>query len=141
MNPLKRAKILFFIDGPAPSNEDFAKAGEMAATVVFRNARAVPSEPHSLEMCDGVAGKVPAIYADKYPDAEKAIKSNIAALRALTAKAGDTPAPGSAAEKALKQAAEKEAAADAAAAEAEKQKAAEAKGGAGPGGGWQANKS
>lgn len=90
---MKPAKILFFVDGPAPSNEDFAAAGEMKATVVFRNARAVPSEPHSLEICDGVAGKVPAIYAAKYPDAEKAIATKAAELKALSSKVGDTPAP------------------------------------------------
>jgi len=119
---MKRAKILFFVDGPAPSAEDFAQAAEMAANVVFRNARAVPSEPHALEICDGVAGKVPAIYADKFPAAEKAIKTKVAELKAISAKAGDVPAPGSNAEKVLKQAEKEEADKLAAAAEATKQK-------------------
>ncbi len=90
---MKLAKILFFVDGNAPSPEDFLAASEMKATVMFRNARHVPSEPHSLEICDGVAGKVPAIYAEKFPTAEAAIASRDAALKALTSKVGDAPAP------------------------------------------------
>lgn len=90
---MKPAKILFFVDGHAPTAENFAEAAEMKATVVFRNARAVPSEPHSLEICDGVAGKVPGIYAEKYPKAEEAIAAKAKELQALTAKVGDTAAP------------------------------------------------
>lgn len=90
---MKPAKILFFVDGPAPSPEDFAEAAELKATVVFRNARAVPSEPHSLEICDGVAGKVPAIYDRAYPDADEAIEIKAKELKALTSKVGDAPAP------------------------------------------------
>lgn len=90
---MKPAKILFFVDGHAPKPEDFQAAAEMAATVVFRNARAVPSEPHSLEICDGVAGKVPALYAEKFPTAEEAISKKKAELKALSSKVGDSPAP------------------------------------------------
>lgn len=90
---MKPAKILFFVDGPAPSADDFVAAAELKATVVFRNARAVPSEPHSLEICDGVAGKVPEIYAKAYPEAEKAIAKKAEELKALSSKVGDTPAP------------------------------------------------
>lgn len=90
---MKPAKILYFVDGPAPTAEDFAAAAELKATVVFRNARAVPSEAHSLEICDGVAGKVPTIYAEKYPTADEAISAKAAELKALTSKVGDSPAP------------------------------------------------
>lgn len=90
---MKPAKILFFVDGHAPKPEDFQAAAEMAATVVFRNARAVPSEPHSLEICDGVAGKVPALYAAKFPTAEEAISKKKKELKELSSKVGDSPAP------------------------------------------------
>ncbi len=90
---MKPAKILFFVDGNAPTPEDFAAAAELNAQVMFRNARAVPSEPHSLEICDGVAGKVPKLYADAYPEAGEAIKKKAAELKELTSKVGDSPAP------------------------------------------------
>ena len=90
---MKPAKILFFVDGNAPTPEDFAAAAELNAQVMFWNARAVPSEPHSLEICDGVAGKVPKLYADAYPEAGEAIKKKAAELKALTSKVGDAPAP------------------------------------------------
>jgi hypothetical protein len=90
---MKPALILYFVDGPAPSPQDFVEASNMSAKVVFRNARAVPSEPHCLEICDGVAGVVPPIYAAKYPTAETAIKAQRDALAALAAKVGDRPAP------------------------------------------------
>lgn len=103
---MKPAKILFFVDGNAPTPEDFAAAAELNAQVMFRNARAVPSEPHSLEICDGVAGKVPKLYADAYPEAGEAIKKKAAELKALASKVGDAPAP-----KASSKAADKPAAA------------------------------
>lgn len=90
---MKPAKILFFVDGPAPSPEDYAAAAEMSATVNFRNARAVPSEPHALEICDGVAGAVPPLYAERFPTAEEAIAKKADELKALSSKVGDTPAP------------------------------------------------
>ncbi|ALH23589.1 hypothetical protein PM396_gp06 [Xanthomonas phage vB_Xar_IVIA-DoCa1] len=92
-NAMKPAKILYFVDGPAPTPEDFAAAAELNASVSFRNARAVPSEAHSLEICDGVAGAVPPIYAEKFPDAAEAIKKKAAELKELTSKVGDSPAP------------------------------------------------
>lgn len=90
---MKPAKILYFIEGVAPRPEDFEAASQMAATVVFRNARAVPPEQHSLEICDGVAGKVPEIYAAAYPNANEAIKKKADELKALSGKVGDSPAP------------------------------------------------
>ena len=88
---MKPAKILFFVDGVAPSNEDFEAASKLTAQVVFRNARAVPAEG-ALEECDGVAGEVPPSYAE-LPTAEEAIAAHAEKLAALSKKVGDAPAP------------------------------------------------
>ena len=88
---MKPAKILYFVDGVSPTPEDFEAASKMQAQVVFRNARAVPPEG-ALEECDGVAGHVPAPYAE-LPAAEEAIKAHAAKLAALAKKVGDSPAP------------------------------------------------
>ena len=88
---MKPAKILFFVDGVAPTPEDYEAASKLTAQVVFRNARAVPSEG-ALEECDGVAGCVPGPYAE-LPTAEEAITTHAAKLAALAEKVGDAPAP------------------------------------------------
>ena len=88
---MKPAKILFFVDGVAPTPEDYEAASKLTAQVVFRNARAVPSEG-ALEECDGVAGCIPGPYAE-LPTAEEAIKAHAAKLAALAKKVGDAPAP------------------------------------------------
>ena len=88
---MKHAKILFFVKGVSPTPEDFEEASKLRAQVVFRNAHAVPAEG-ALEQCDGVAGHVPAPYADK-PTAEEAIKTVSDKLAALAKKVGDSPAP------------------------------------------------
>ena len=88
---MKPAKILFFVQGVSPTPEDFEEASKLKAQVVFRNARAVPSEG-ALEECDGVAGCVPGPYAE-LPTAEEAIKAHAAKLAALAKKVGDSPAP------------------------------------------------
>ena len=90
---MKPAKILFFITGAVPSAEEFETAQALNADVKFRNALAVSNEPQSLEVCDGVAGDVPQIYAEAFPDADKAIKLNEAERKALAKKVGDEPAP------------------------------------------------
>lgn len=105
---MKQARILFFVDGPAPSADDFAEAEALSANVVFRNARAVSDDPQSLEICDGVAGQVPRLYAEKYPDAEEAISAFAAELAALSRSVGDEPAPTAKTTKAALKAAEKE---------------------------------
>lgn len=89
MNAPKTPKILFFVDGMAPSSEDMAEAAEITGQVCFRNARAIASEG-SLEACDGVAGKVPPQYAT-LPSAKEAAKAYSQKLKAM--KQGDTPAP------------------------------------------------
>lgn len=88
---MKAPKILFFVDGVAPSPEDMAQAAEITGQICFRNARAVPAEG-SLEACDGVAGHVPAPYK-KLPTAAQAIEAHAAKLKALASKVGDSPAP------------------------------------------------
>lgn len=89
MNALKAPKILFFVDGMAPSSEDMAEAAEITGQVCFRNARAISAEG-SLEACDGVAGKVPPQYS-KLPTAKEAAKAHTAKVKAM--KQGDIPAP------------------------------------------------
>ena len=88
---MKPAKILFFVDGVAPTPEDYEAASKLTAQVVFRNARAVPSEG-TLEECDGVAGCIPGPYGE-LPTAEEAIEAHAAKLAALAKKVGDAPAP------------------------------------------------
>lgn len=82
-------KILYFIEGPLPTSEDYAAALELRANVVFRNALAVPEENSSLEPCDGVAGEVPPAYAKAYPPAEAAIARTKSQLKALQQKMGE----------------------------------------------------
>ena len=88
---MKPAKILFFVDGVAPTPEDYEAASKLTAQVVFRNARAVPPEG-ALEECDGVAGCIPGPYGE-LPTAEEAIEAHAAKLAALAKKVGDAPAP------------------------------------------------
>lgn len=88
---MKPAKILYFVDGVAPTGEDITAAAAINGQVCFRNARAVPADG-CLEECDGVAGKVPAPYA-KLPTAEQAVEKRAAKIAAMAAKVGDSPAP------------------------------------------------
>lgn len=90
---MKLARILYFVEGPAPTARQLDEAFSMNATVVFRNALAVPAEAHSLELCDGVAGVVPQLYADTFPTAEVAIAAKVGELKALSDKVGDEAAP------------------------------------------------
>lgn len=90
---IKALKILFFVNGPAPTAEQIVEAEALPTNVSFRNALAVPAENHALEECDGVAGEVPAIYAARFPDAQSAIEARAAKIAALSAKVGDEKAP------------------------------------------------
>lgn len=90
---MKPAKILYFVNGNLPKPEDYKKASELGANVVFRNANFVPDEDHALEDCDGVAGNVPRVYAKKFPSAEAAVKEKTDQLKILTSKVGDDKAP------------------------------------------------
>ncbi len=93
---MKLPFILFFIKGPFPSKQDLASKAEIEsdkAKVCFRNSLHVPAESHALEVCDGVAGAVPEIYAKRFPKAEVAIKVYKESLKILSQKVGDVSAP------------------------------------------------
>jgi len=89
---MKALKVLYFVNGPAPSALQNEEAHAMNANVCFRNARAIASDA-PLEECDGVAGEVPPVYSAKFPDAASAIEARAKKLAALSAKVGDEPAP------------------------------------------------
>jgi hypothetical protein len=69
----KWPRILFFINGSIPSEEEVAEAESLGFNVTFRNALFVAAEG-ALEACDGVAGDVPERYAAKYPSAEEVVE-------------------------------------------------------------------
>ena len=87
-----KAKILFFIADMIPSLEESEAAAKLDANVHFRNASRVPSTGN-LEICDGVAGVVPASYANAFESAENAIQRRAEALKQAMEKHGETPAP------------------------------------------------
>jgi len=89
---MKPAKIIYFVSGHHPTSEQFEEAAEIRGHVVFRNAHKVPAGG-ALEECDGVAGDVPQVYADKYPGHEEAIEKHAAKLKAQRERIGDEPAP------------------------------------------------
>ena len=64
------AKILYFIEGPIPTEEELHYAKQLSGEVTFRNAAGVTDDTHAIELCDGVAGKVPEVYAHRYPQAQ-----------------------------------------------------------------------
>lgn len=81
----KYPRILFFVASVMPTDEDFANAEKLGPNVAFRNASMIPEEG-ALELCDGVAGLVPARYAETYPTAEDAIGEYEAEREARAAK-------------------------------------------------------
>lgn len=90
---MKPAKILYFINGPLPSEKDRKEAENIKGTVHFRNAQHVPDEPHALEICDGVAGCVPKLYEKAFPDYKEALKKKAAEFKQLSDKVGDEEPP------------------------------------------------
>lgn len=89
---MRQAVILYFIDGPMPTAEQFAEGQSMAAQVKYRNAQQVP-DSGALERADGVAGSVPSRYAEVYPEAAEAIKNVEKANKAELKRAGEVPQP------------------------------------------------
>lgn len=91
---LKQPKIIFFIDGPVPSETEKLDAFDLGVPVQFRNAQHVTRVE---EDCDGVAGNVPAPYA-KHASAEDALKAYKAEVKKARAKllevGGKAPKPG-----------------------------------------------
>lgn len=91
---LKLPVILYFINGPLPSEGDKKEAEKLdgKAKVVYRNAYHVEATD-ALEKCDGVMGAVPPRYKEKYPSASEAIKGYEEEKKNLTERVGDEPAP------------------------------------------------
>ena len=88
---MKLAKILYFIEGPLPTGEQQHEAANIRGDVSFRNALAVPEEEVGcLEDCDGVAGKVPDVYAQAFPSANEAVAKYNAKLKAQRDRVGDS---------------------------------------------------
>lgn len=66
----KKSKVLFFIVGPVPTEADKAAAAAIenkTIRVMFRNASAI-GDGDAVESCDGLAGKIPALYRSRLPD-------------------------------------------------------------------------
>lgn len=93
---MKGPRILFFVDGPAPSPAQLDEAAEINGIVQYRNVRAIDLA-NPLEKADGVAGEVPEAYKH-YPTAEEAAAKFKAEARKRRGATGDKPAPGSQAE-------------------------------------------
>ncbi len=91
---LKQPKIIFFIDGPVPSEAEKLDAFDLGVPVQFRNAQHVS---RIEEECDGVTGHVPEAYKD-HPTAEDALKAYKAEVKKARAKllevGGKAPKPG-----------------------------------------------
>lgn len=62
----KQKKVLYFVDGFAPSRAELQAASQINAPVEFRNVQIIDAST-PLEKCDGVAGKVPSAYAEAFP--------------------------------------------------------------------------
>lgn len=84
----KFPRILFFINGPLPTEEQQNEALEYGFNVAFRNADLISADG-CREECDGVAGEVPERYADK-PHADEALAAWSRKLRGIE----DTPDDG-----------------------------------------------
>lgn len=87
----KAPKIIYFINGAAPSAADQLAVLDLGVSVQFRNARFVAADERP-EPCDGVAGHVPDAYA-KIPKAEDALKAYRENLEKLRTQLGETAAP------------------------------------------------
>ena len=88
-------KILFFTNGPLPTDEEKNLGDKMGMKVVYRNAQAV-LENLSPEECDGVFAVnpdiVPTIYR-RFPSAETAYLVYTGAISELQVATGDVVAP------------------------------------------------
>ena len=61
----KDKKILFFIEGAVPTEDDKQQAAAIPGWVVFRNAL-MDSDGHAFEDAHDIAGKPPLRYKRKY---------------------------------------------------------------------------
>ena len=62
---MKKIKVIYFIDGAKPTEEDKEAIASIDGKVITRNARFVCDD--ELEHCDAVAGRVPPHYAAAFP--------------------------------------------------------------------------
>lgn len=69
-NAAKPLKVLYFVNGSAPSSAQRLDAETYGYGTVFRNAQHVPITG-ALETCDAVAGDVPARYQKQFPIAAR----------------------------------------------------------------------
>ena len=76
-------KILYFINGPVPTDEERKEAEALDA--VFRNANAA-GDNDFLENCDGVAGAVPDAYKEKFSHLGGAANANPVDIDGMTTK-------------------------------------------------------
>lgn len=93
----KKSRILFFIAGPVPSKDETAKASALesaSAVVLFRNASAC-GDGDAVEVADGYAGLVPAVYRGRAPIVDEALPELPAAPAPLapSAPVAVSPAP------------------------------------------------
>ena len=58
-----KTKILFFIEGSLPTEDELEKAEKITGKVCFRNALMIGDE-HKPEECDYVCGHIPECYRD-----------------------------------------------------------------------------
>lgn len=75
---LKAPRILYFLRGPVPTNEERNDAHRYGTNVAFRNASLVGTDD-ACEICDGVAGAVPVAYKGK-PDGKAVISAHLAKI-------------------------------------------------------------
>lgn len=69
-------KVLFFVNGPSPTSAQMKQAFKIEGNVQFRDVtRFDPTLP--LEKCDGVAGDVPTLYSEAYPQVLPAPKVKV----------------------------------------------------------------
>lgn len=88
---LKSPKILYFVNGAAPSVADQIAVIDLGVSVLYRNARFVAAD-EKPEPCDGVAGHVPSAYKN-LPGAEEVVEAYKAELQAQRERLGETAAP------------------------------------------------
>ena len=92
---MKQPKILFFIEGFAPNEEELKLAASLGegVQVAYRNSQFIDAQ-HRAEDCDGVIAviDVPQPY-ENHPNAEDALAVWKQAVEERRALVGDKPAP------------------------------------------------
>jgi len=60
---MKKQRVLYFVNGYAPTKEEFDAAMALPFQVCFRNAQMVSAD-HTVEPADAVGGAIPRAYKD-----------------------------------------------------------------------------